>query len=74
MKENLQNLFNHSDSDTTVYFKSIKFTLEDDVSTLTKVDCVSYVLLTSILKRTKNISILSEKNIINLEIFWKGTP
>ena len=74
MKENLQNIFKQSDSDTTVYFKGIKFTLEDDVSTLTKVDCVSYVLLTSILKRTKNISILSEKNIMNLEIFWKGTP
>ena len=70
MKENLQNIFNQSDSDTMVYLKSIKFTLEDDVSTLTKVDCVSYVLLTSILKKTKNISILSEKNIINLEIFW----
>ena len=70
MKENLQNIFKQSDSDTTVYFKGIKFTLEGDVSTLTKVDCVSYVLLTSILKRTKIISILSEKNIINLEIFW----
>ncbi len=72
MKENLQNIFNQSDSDTMVYFKSIKFTLEDDTSTLTKVDCVSYVLLTSILKRIKNISILSEKNIINLNIVWKG--
>ena len=72
MKENLQNIFNQSDSDTMVYFKSIKFTLEDDTSTLTKVDCVSYVLLTSILKRIKNISILSEKNIINLNIIWKG--
>ena len=73
MKENLQNIFNHSDSATMVYFKSIKFTLVDDISTLTKVDCVSYVLLTSILKRTKNISILSEKNIINLKIVWKST-
>ena len=72
MKENLQSIFNQSDSDTMVYFKSIKFTLEDDTSTLTKVDCVSYVLLTSILKRIKNISILSEKNIINLNIVWKG--
>ena len=73
MKENLQNIFNHSDSGTMVYFKSIKFTLVDDISTLTKVDCVSYVLLTSILKRTKNISILSEKNIINLKTVWKST-
>tara|TARA_B100000575_G_C23108878_1_gene640308 strand:- start:859 stop:1083 length:225 start_codon:yes stop_codon:yes gene_type:complete len=74
MKESLQNIFNQSDSDTMVYLKSIKFTLEDDVSSLTKVDCLSYVLLTSILKRIKNISKLLERNIINLEIFWKDIP
>ena len=74
MKENLQNIFNQSDSDTMVYLKNIKFTLEDDVSALTKVDCLSYVLLTRILKRIKNISKLLERNIINLEIFWKDIP
>ena len=74
MKENLQSIFNQSDSEIMVYFEIIKFTLGNDVLPLTKLGCVSNILLTSISKRIKNIPILTEQNILNREIFCEDTP
>ena len=74
MKQKLQNLSKQSDSETMNYFESIKFTLKDDVSPFTNKDYVSYALLSSLIKRFKNILILPDENIIDLERFQEYTP
>ncbi len=57
-----------------IYFEIIKFTLENDFLPLIKLCCLSYVSLKSILKRIKKILKLSEKKILNREIFCEDTP
>lgn len=80
MKENLQDILKQSGSAIMDYFGSYEFTLKDDASPVTKADFASHALLTSSLKRVKNIPILSEENIIEYDVrkkwdeFWLIDP
>ena len=80
MKENLQDILKQSGSAIMNYFGSAEFILKDDASPVTKADCASHALLTSSLKRVKNIPILSEENILKYDVrknwdeFWLIDP
>ena len=80
MRENLQDILRQSGSAIMNYFGSAEFTLKDDASPVTKADRASHALLTSSLKRLKNIPVLSEENILEYGVrknwyeFWLIDP